>query len=260
MKNPSIKQQKFAKKSLGQNFLQSAEIRDKIINSAGEIENQNILEIGPGLGFLTEAILKNKPKKLIAIEFDERSVGILNTKFVQEKSLELIHNDFLAEDLDHLWGNEKWEIIANIPYNITNPILKKICAQTKNKPKTTILMIQKEVAEKIINQKKRSILSISVEIFAEVEYLFTVDRKHFIPSPKVDSAVIKLKMRESSLVPKELDKTFFSVVNRGFSSKRKKIKNNLPPELLEGIDENRRAENLNIEEWITIAKIKSKKL
>jgi len=138
--------------------------------------------------------------------------------------------------------------------NITNPILKKICAQTKNKPEAAILMVQKEVAEKIIDQKKRSILSISIEIFAEVEYLFTVDRKHFVPSPKVDSAVIKLKMRKSPLVSKELEKTFFSVVNRGFAQKRKKLKNNLPPELLGNIDGSRRAENLEIAEWVEIAK------
>jgi len=249
-----MKQQHFAKKSLGQNFLRSTEIRDQIIKSAGEIENRNVLEIGPGLGFLTEAILAEKPEKLIAIEFDERSVEILNTKFVQDKSFKLIHGDFLAQDLDDIWEDAPWKIIANIPYNITNPILKKICAQTKNKPEAAILMVQKEVAEKIIDQKKRSILSISIEIFAEVEYLFTVDRKHFVPSPKVDSAVIKLKMRKSPLVSKELEKTFFSVVNRGFAQKRKKLKNNLPPELLGNIDGSRRAENLEIAEWVEIAK------
>ena len=249
-----MKQQHFAKKHLGQNFLQSTEIRDDIVKAAEGVAGKNILEIGPGLGFLTEAILKEKPEKLIAVEFDERAVEVLNTKFTQDKGFELIHGDFLAQNLDEIWGDQEWQIIANIPYNITNPILKKICAQTKNKPQSAILMIQKEVAEKIVNQKKRSILSISVEIFAEAAYLFTVDRKHFIPSPKVDSAVIKLKMRPSPLVSPELEKTFFSIINRGFARKRKKLKNNLPPEILGNIDGDRRAENLEIEDWVEMAK------
>ncbi len=249
-----MKQQHFAQKNLGQNFLQSVEIRDKIIKSAGDIQERNILEIGPGLGFLTEAILKEKPKKLIAIEFDERAIDILNTKFAQDNNLELIQSDFLRQNLDEIWGNKRWQIIANIPYNITNPILKKICAQTKNKPESAILMVQKEVAEKIVDQKKRSILSISIEIFAKTEYLFTVNRKNFIPSPRVDSAVIKLKIRSTPLVSPELEKTFFSIVNRGFARKRKKLKNNLPPEILGNIDENRRAENLEIEEWVEMVK------
>jgi len=159
--------------------------------------------------------------------------------------------------------------ITNIPYNITAPILRKFFAESKNKPETTILMVQKEVAEKISRTKAekekiikgRSILSIAVEIFAEVENCFVVDRTMFSPAPRVDSAIIKLKSREKSLVPLELEKDFFTVVRAGFAEKRKKLGNHLGKffgcnsgDLLGKIDGNKRAEVLEIAELIEIAR------
>jgi 16S rRNA (adenine1518-N6/adenine1519-N6)-dimethyltransferase len=261
-------QSSFAKKDLGQNFLNDPILRDKIIDLAGDIKSHEILEIGPGLGFLTTEILE-RDADLTAIELDERSIRILNEKFAEFNNFNLIPGSILDQDLDKLFGKKKYSIIANIPYHITAPILRKLFAETKNKPEVAILMVQKEVAEKISRKKAgqnktikhRSILSISVEIFAEVENCFVVERTMFSPSPKVDSAMIRVKSREKSLIPPELEKDFFTVVNAGFSEKRKKLSNSIGKyfginsEILLGdIDGTKRAETLNINDWKKIAK------
>lgn len=249
----------FAKKSLGQNFLQSPEIREKILTEAGNISEKNILEIGPGLGFLTTKLLQQKPKKIKAIELDPRSVKILTKDFGHMKHFELIQGDILQQDIDVLWGEEPYAVIANIPYNITSPIVRKFLANTRNRPEFMILMVQKEVGEKICNPTKRSLLSLSVEIFAQTQYCFDVGREWFSPIPKVDSAIIKITSRPRPLVDPEIEADFFTVVQAGFSQKRKKIGNYIggyfglsTEKLLEGIDHNRRAETLSVDEWIQI--------
>ncbi len=259
-------QQKFAKKSLGQNFLNDPILRDQIIDLAGDIKEQNILEIGPGWGFLTEEILRRQAN-LVAIELDPRNIEILNKKLGKNPRLLLINNSILDEDLDKTFEQKKYSIIANIPYNITAPILRKIFSETVNRPEQAILMVQKEVAEKISRTKAgqtkivkhRSILSIAVEIFAESENCFEVKREMFTPAPKVDSAILRLKTREIPLVPKELEKDFFTVVNAGFAERRKKLQNSLGKffgvdvnRLLGEVDGNLRAENLEIADWLKI--------
>ncbi|MCF7918089.1 16S rRNA (adenine(1518)-N(6)/adenine(1519)-N(6))-dimethyltransferase RsmA [Candidatus Gracilibacteria bacterium] len=274
---------RFAKKSLGQNFLQSTEIRDRIIASAGNITGKNILEIGPGLGFLTSKILEKKAN-LTAVEFDPRAVEILKRDFGHKENFHLVQGDILDQDLDSLRFSNPgikdaqipglefpYAIVANIPYNITAPILRKILEKTKHKPQFAILMVQKEVAQKISPPSldpgikdpqipglkfKRSILSIAVEVFSECKILFQVPRICFSPSPKVDSAVIRLDIRPEPLVPEDLLKDFFTVVNAGFSEKRKKLSNSLgkffgtdSTLLLGSIDGNRRPETLTIDEW-----------
>jgi len=301
------KKSKFAKKSLGQNFLHSPEIRQRIVDVAGDINGKNILEIGPGLGFLTTKLLA-AGANITAVELDKRACEVLKRDFGHKDHFKLIQGDILKQDLDTIFEQEtcprprsgKYSIIANIPYNITAPILRKILSQTKNRPQFAILMVQKEVAEKICNLNaksrdcnnpgidctpptppltclaetwrtppprgrtvifKRSILSISVEVFAEAEISFAVGREHFSPSPRVDSAVIKLTTRQKPLVSPKDEKDFFTVVNAGFSQKRKKLKNFLggffgvSSEILLGsIDGTRRAETLTVKEWMVITK------
>jgi len=254
---------RFAKKSLGQNFLQDTRVRDQIFDLAGDISDRHILEIGPGLGFLTSHLLQ-KADHLTAIEFDERAVEILKKEQGHKENFTLIHGDFLAADLDTIFEQNKYSIIANIPYNITNPILRKILEKTKNQPEFAVLMVQKEVAQKICRPQeknhKRSILSIAVEVYAEAKYGFTVDRSCFSPAPRVDSAVMRLDIREEPLVPKEMQRDFFTVVNAGFSEKRKKLGNVLPKffgvgkaEILGPISPDVRAETLDIAQWIVLA-------
>ncbi len=247
----------FAKKSLGQNFLQSTEVRKKIINSAGEITGKNVLEIGPGLGFLTTKLLAANAN-VTAVELDERAIEILNRDFAHKPNFHLISGSILDLDLDEIWGTKNYCVIANIPYHITSPILKRLLAETKNQPEFALLMVQKEVAQKLCD-KKNSILKTSVDVFAESEICFEVPRENFQPIPKVDSAVIKLNIRDVPLVKKEMQKDFFTVVNAGFSQKRKKLGNflgssfGIPAEQLLGdIDPHRRAETLEITEWIAI--------
>lgn len=286
---------KFAKKSLGQNFLTSVVVRDKILQHAGNIRDKNILEIGPGLGFLTASILKKKAN-VTAIELDERAFQILNKNFEQNTRFHVKNQDILQTDIQDIYPeNTPYAIIANIPYNITSPILKKFLSETSNKPEYMLLMVQKEVAEKVcltkghpvldeiatenkndlpthsappnvsfnqhqnLGNKKRSLLQISVEVFAIAEYCFTVPRHCFDPIPGVDSAIMKLTLREKPLIPLEMEKDFFTVVQGGFNERRKKLGNHIgtffgleSSKLLGNIDPNRRAEELSIEEWIAI--------
>lgn len=262
------KKKNFAKKSLGQNFLQSTKIREGILTEAGDISKKNILEIGPGLGFLTTKLIKSGAE-VTAIELDERAVKVLEADFGDKKNFRLFHEDFLRWDLDqHFPVGVPYSVIANIPYNITNPILRKLTENTNNRPEYAILMVQKEVAEKICyaqdggsKKHKTSVLSIAVEIFAEAKYCFTVDRSCFSPAPRVDSAIMKLDFREKPLVEKILMRDFFTVVQAGFSERRKKLKNTLQnffgndcKKILGDIDPELRAENLSIENWIHMAK------
>jgi 16S rRNA (adenine1518-N6/adenine1519-N6)-dimethyltransferase len=264
----ALAERKFAKKDLGQNFLQSTEVRDKIMMEAGDIHGKNILEIGPGLGFLTETIL-DAGAKLTAIEFDERAVRFLENKYGNYPNFTLINGSILDINLDDIFKTEPWQVIANIPYHITSPILRKLLSETKNKPTSCVLMAQKEVAEKIARTRcaqekiieSRSILSLSVEIYAESKNCFEVKRTCFEPAPNVDSAILKLTMRDKPLIALEMENDFFTMVNAGFCERRKKLRNSLinffgedPTRLLQGIDGDRRAETLDIGEWITLTK------
>jgi 16S rRNA (adenine1518-N6/adenine1519-N6)-dimethyltransferase len=284
-------QSKFAKKSLGQNFLTSTEVRDKILKEAGDLTGKKILEIGPGLGFLTEKLLE-AGADLTAIELDERAFKILQNKFGPLPNFNLLNADVLQTNLEDLIGSQEYSVIANIPYNITGPIIRLLLEKTKHKPKFALLMVQKEVGLKICDpvskadeqapstgkgqpfgvplrgvaepskkrtKSKRSILSIAVEVYAEAKYCFTVGREHFEPSPKVDSAIIKMTVLDKPLITEAEQRDFFTVVNAGFSEKRKKVGNVLGrffgipvKELLGDIDPNRRAETLSIEEWLDI--------
>ncbi len=247
----------FAKKSLGQNFLQSPVIRDIILQTAGDISQKQVLEIGPGLGFLTTKLLAEKCI-LTAVELDARSIEILKRDFEHKPNFRLIYDDILSISLDDLYPTENYSVIANIPYNITSPLIRKILSRTQNKPEKCILMVQKEVAQKICSSK-RSILSISVELFASSRIATFVKSTDFSPAPKVDSAVIELIVRKTPLIPTEMEADFFTVLHAGFSRKRKKIQNYIgaffgvsSDILLKDIDGEKRAETLTIEEWIHI--------
>ncbi|MCF7905635.1 16S rRNA (adenine(1518)-N(6)/adenine(1519)-N(6))-dimethyltransferase RsmA [Candidatus Gracilibacteria bacterium] len=262
---------KFAKKSLGQNFLHSVEVRDHILQEAGDICGKNILEIGPGLGFLTTKLLQKKAN-VTAVELDRRAATMLREDLAQKKNFLLLEEDILHTTFDTLpfpRGNnassDPYAIIANIPYNITSPLLRKIFSATTKKPDYALLMVQYEVAKKIAvdpkdtKKPKHSLLSLSVEIFAESEFLFKVGRENFNPVPKVDSAVIRITTRKKQCVSASMEHDFFNVLHAGFSRKRKKIGNvlgpclGIPSEVLLGnIDPNRRAETLSVPEWITI--------
>lgn len=254
------------KKKYGQNFLDNEEILERIVENTNILEDENILEIGPGLGFLTKMFLEKKTN-LICFEIDKDLIPKLNNKFSKYNNFNLINMDFLDANLEKLLNNEKkYKVIANIPYYITTPIIEKLL-ENKEKISEIYLMVQKEVGERICNEagnKNRGIFSHIVQFFAKTEYLFTVEKKYFDPIPKVDSAFIKiipyLENKYSAMIDSE---KYFRFIKEAFKSKRKCLTNNLKSlelskEKLENILENighsknARAEELSIEDFINL--------
>jgi 16S rRNA (adenine1518-N6/adenine1519-N6)-dimethyltransferase len=274
-----------AKKSLGQNFLKSEPALKKIIET-GEIKSDNvILEIGPGKGALTRKLLE-KSGTVIDVEKDRELFELLKIKFekeILEKKLILLNEDILEfeikkvvlnfssgprfsgslpqpdheENLKPLFLNYK--IIANIPYNITGAILKKFLTD-KNQPSLMVLMVQHEVAKRIIaSDKKESILSISVKAYSEPKMIMKVPARYFSPSPKVDSAVILIQNISRRNFIENDEERFWEIVKAGFAHKRKKLSGNLKnialcqSVSLTGLG-NKRAEDLTLKDWLLLAK------
>lgn len=284
------------KKSLGQNFLRDEKVLQKIIEVSELNSEDFVIEIGPGEGVLTEQLAKYV-KKVVAIEIDPVLSNLLSNKFSNKKNVEIIHADILKINLPELIANQKlpastrgddrsstrgwqatnYKLIANIPYYITSPIIRLFLEQPAQ-PQAIFLMIQKEVAERIVaspseipadgrdakrisrgKKGQMSILSVSIQYYATAEIMFTVDKKAFFPVPKVDSALIKIIPAKK--FDKDQDKDFFRIVKAGFSAKRKTLLNNLSSSLqldknsveeklkTIGISPIARAQELDVEDW-----------
>ena len=238
-------------KSLGQHWLKDRAILDEIADEALIYsETQPLcIEVGPGLGTLTSSLLKRFPK-VLAIEFDERLAKNLPNSF-PGKNLEVRNEDVLKFDLDTI--KEPYVVAGNIPYYITSPIISKFLS-AKHKPEKIALLIQKEVAERILEGPgKHTYLSLSVQNEAYVEPGIVVGKEYFTPPPKVDSATIVLTPRKESLVSAEVLK----FAKQGFSNPRKKLIKNLPFEKAKleqafselKIDTNARPSDLSHEDW-----------
>ena len=255
-----------AKKSLGQNFLKNETVLQRIIESAEISPNDTVLEIGPGTGALTEKLSK-VCKKVIAIELDDRLVEMLRNKLRNQENVEIIHDDILKINLPELVlrykiQDTRYKVVANLPYYITSSIIR-LFLETKFPPSEMILMVQKEVAERIVAKPgEMSILAVSIQYYAQPEYLFTVPKTAFDPMPKVDSAVIKITRNKRQETKDKQDmKKFFRIVRAGFSAKRKTLANNLSNSLqidkkeIEeklislGFSKNTRAQELGIDDW-----------
>lgn len=247
------------KKSLGQNFLREPAVFKTMISASRLQREETALEVGPGLGNLTGALLA-AGARVIAVEKDDRLIGLLAKKFkkeILEKKLELIHDDILKVKNLKL-KTKNWKLIANIPYYITGQLLRQFLTSDRP-PILAVLMLQKEVAERIIARDgKESLLSISVKAYGEPRYLETVPAEYFSPRPKVDSAIVLIdKISRDNF--REVNETkFFEILKRGFAAKRKMLKNNLalPTETLNicQIAPTARAENLTIDQWFCLAK------
>ncbi len=216
-----------AKKSLGQNFLKDEQILSKIANSIPTTKEDLIIEIGPGTGALTKHLIK-KDSYLIAYEIDTRLKPFL-TPLLNNKTT-IIYQDFLKANLEEdlkPFSYDNIYIIANIPYYITTPIIKRII--TIPKLKSLTLLVQKEVAERLCaspNSKAYGSLTVYLNYYFSLNYLFTVKNTCFAPTPKVDSAVINLTKKPKNT--KLIDEiTFFNLISAAFSMKRKTLKNNL---------------------------------
>ncbi len=257
-------------KNKGQNFLISEKVLNQIVEAADLSGDDVVLEVGPGLGILTEALVK-KTKKVIGVELDSKLLSFLRAKFAGVKNLELINSDILkflpADDF-----NQPYKIVANISYNITSHFLKKFLT-IKTRPSSMVLLIQKEVAQRVCAKPgEMSLLSVSVQVYGRPQIVSFVSSSNFWPAPEVDSAILKIA---DILPPNRLkdffgeisEKQFFQLVRIGFSSKRKKLTNNLAAGLKISADEARlalaevdldskiRPQNLSTGDWLKLAKI-----
>ena len=263
--NYILRAKKFkAKKSLGQNFLVDDKVIDFIANFAQK--EDEILEIGPGLGFVTEQLVQNA-KKVIALEIDKDAINVLNKNLSNFSNFHLFEKDILKTNINELpFENKKIKVIANIPYYITSPILVHLLGEIdelthKNRDKISeiILMVQLEVANRIVanensQNKEYGQLSILSQMFCDVEIIKKVPKNCFSPSPKVDSALVKFKVNQNPKVT--ITKLLKRTVKAIFMARRKNIKNSLQnagflevEKALEkaGIDKQERGEKLSIQ-------------
>tara|TARA_B100001741_G_scaffold275268_1_gene245463 strand:+ start:185 stop:1030 length:846 start_codon:yes stop_codon:yes gene_type:complete len=251
------------KKKLGQNFLHDKNIISLIIAKA-TVENEDVIEIGPGPGILTESILKNKARSVLVIEKDESfEANLKKIKSNHKSNFDYLINDVIDFDFKKL-TKKNYKFVSNLPYNISVPFILKMIKIREIIPwKEMILMVQKEVAERItadISTKNYGRLSIMVNLNNDVKKLLNVKPSSFIPRPKVDSTVIKISPKNKEINVN--NEVFEKIVRVCFSQRRKKIKNNLDQlnintiSLLElsNINPDVRAENIDIEGFIRISK------
>lgn len=254
----------FAKKSLGQNFLMHGQTAQRIVGAARIPDDATVLEIGPGTGMLTRALLE-QVGKVIAVEADDTLAPQLQETFADEiraGKLEIVHADIREFDTSVL--PKPYHVVANIPYYITGEIIRDFLTST-NKPESMTLLVQKEVAERIARNKgKESLLSLSVTVYGKPEYCFTVPRGAFRPSPNVDSAVLSIRHISGDAFPSPGAETrFFEVLRAGFAHKRKRLAKNLevvaPADQVKAaltaadLDTNARSEDVSIGKWQKIA-------
>jgi len=258
-----------AKKRLGQHFLVDQGAISTLVSAAKLTKADTVLEIGPGIGVLTQEFCK-KAGKVVAVEFDSQVAEILRQTCGGCKNLQILNQDILDLNLGDRGirlKNEQYQILANLPYQITAPTLRKFL-EADIRPSQMVLIVQREVAEKICaSPGKMSILAVSVQFYSAPEIIKTIPASSFWPAPKVDSAIVKIVTRDMGPVTRNVDeKQFFRIVKIGFSSPRKKLYNNIKSGFkiqtqeaqnwLEnaGVDPNLRPQELSIKEWLNVYK------
>jgi len=245
------------KKSLGQNYLKDKNIIRKIIDVINPLSDDNLIEIGPGLGALTDE-LSRIVNNYTAVEIDERVIEKLRENYPE---LNIINEDILKTDLSKFYADRKLRIVGNIPYNITSPIIFKMI-ENRTIIKDSVLMIQNEVAQRLHAQQRTKdygILSVLLNYFGEVKYCFKVPPTVFIPKPKVDSAVVHITLKD--FLPEVEDKFVISVVKAAFNKRRKTLKNSLSNSIFADanfkncpVDISKRAEELSPTDFLKLAK------
>ncbi len=260
-----------ANKNLGQNFLIEEQVVESIVAASQIEEDDIVIEIGPGLGTLTQKLLQ-KAKKVIAIELDSRMIEILKDRFALYDNLIVLNEDVLKINFDKLLEEqnakkEQVKIVANLPYYITTPIVMKLL-EDKVPAISITVMVQKEVADRLIElpgQKNTGAITYCVYYYCEPEEILKVPSKSFIPEPQVESKVIKLNIREKPPVELENEQLFFKIIKASFMQRRKTLLNGLSnssiasKEILKQIlikmelTENVRGEDLSIEQFAKLA-------
>ena len=261
------------KKSLGQNLLIDTAHLARIADAAELTKEDTVLEIGPGLGALTH-LLAERAGRVVAVELDQRLIPILREQFADQPHVSFVHGDILelspAELIQAQLPAEtgaasaaiEFKVVANLPYYITSAALRHILERADARPTLAVLLVQREVAQRMIAQPgDMSLLAVGVQFYARPRALHSVPAGAFLPPPKVDSSVVRLDLHKQPAVP-DVDPTqFFRIVRAGFGQRRKQLRNSLSAGLsckkedadlwlnAAGVDPSRRAQTLSISEW-----------
>ncbi len=248
-------------KRLGQNFLVSKKALNDFINACDLRKSDVVLEIGPGLGTITQEIAK-KVKTVITIEKDKKMCEIMKETLSDLNNIEIINQDVL-KIFNSQFSISNYKVVGNLPFYIAAPVIRKFL-ETKNQPKEMIFMIQKEVGQRICAKPpKMSLLAVSVQFYAKPKIVSYLPKNSFWPQPKVNSTIIKIIPQKQVIVNVKL---FFEVVKAGFAHPRKQLRNNLSKRLKmnkekteqwplkNNIQPNKRAETLNVQDWINLTK------
>lgn len=247
-------------KGLGQNFLQDNHALQKIVSAAGLEPADNVLEIGSGLGSLTR-LLALSAHTVTAVELDQRLFPALQAVLAQFSNVRTVQGDILELDPTSLMDSQGYIVVANIPYYITSAVVRHLL-ESDPRPRRVVLTVQKEVADRICAEDRRmSLLALSVQVYGKPVIVGHIPAEAFYPSPKVDSAVLRIEIYPQTVIPMSLLDKFFTLIKAGFSQKRKILRNSLsgglqisPAEAEKflataGIDPRRRPETLNLEDW-----------
>ena len=251
-------------KKLGQNFLIDEHVVNSIVEAAGIKPGDAVLEIGPGIGTLTQG-LAEAGANVTAVEIDRRLIEVLSKTLEGYENVRVVYGDILKIDIGETVGASNYKVVANLPYYITTPIIMGLL-ESKMPIDVLVTMVQKEVAQRMVAKpgtKDYGSLSVAVQYYTKAEIVFIVEPDSFIPAPKVDSAVIRCTRLEEPPVQVN-EKVFFRVVKAAFAQRRKTLSNTLkttgvPAETLKiilanaGIDGTRRGETLTMEEFATLA-------
>ena len=254
-----------AKKSLGQHFLVDGSYLKEILSAAELTGDDQVIEVGPGLGVLTQA-LAERAGKVIAVEKDDNLSALLKERLASYDNVAIVNADIMKADMVSLvamFGTgdaPRYKVVANLPYYITSPVLR-LFLESKTKPERLVVMVQKEVARQICAQPgDMSLLSVGIQLYGKPKIVKYVPARAFYPPPDVDSAILKISVLPARRIDVD-EKDFFTMVRAGFSAARKQIGNSLAKGLAlpkeevltllaaAGIDARRRAETLSIEEW-----------
>jgi 16S rRNA (adenine1518-N6/adenine1519-N6)-dimethyltransferase len=248
----------FARKRFGQNFLVNEDSLQAIVKTAEISPSDTIIEVGPGLGVLTVELAK-KAKEVITIELDRNLLPVLAETLKDFNNIELLNQDALK----YVAEVSPYKIVANIPYNITSHLINHFL-QAENKPTSLTLLVQKEVAEKMsVLNPDMTVLSLQVALFGKMRYVKKIPAGHFHPAPKVDSAIIHIRLfteKDPEYLPQETAMEILKIAKACFSGRRKKLRNTLPSEYHEqaakvGLDLSLRPETLSVKQWRTLVEI-----
>ena len=253
------------KKSLGQNFLRDPHVLEKIVELAELPAGGTVLEIGAGTGALTRALAR-QAGRVLAVEVDDRLIPALRQAFADQPHVEIIHGDILTLDLSDRLRDTPYCVVANLPYYITSAILRHIFEHLP-RPQRVVVTVQREVADRLVaGPGDMSLLAVSVQYYGQPRIVLRLSAGAFWPRPDVDSAVVRIDVYERPPVEVPDEALFFRVVRAGFGQKRKQLRNALSAGLgldkatadalllAAGIDPQRRAETLSLEEWAALTR------